>query len=133
MDTSWIVGVAITAVAVWVLLLVVFWVLRPRGATVRDIMAVIPDLLRLLRSLIADGSVPGDVRVVLIGLLAWIVSPIDLIPEFIPGLGPLDDVIVAIVALRYVRRRVGTEELRRRWTGTEDGFGLLVRVIGSGS
>lgn len=133
MDASWIVGVVITLVAVWILLLVVFWVLRPRGATLRDIMTVIPDLLRLLRSLIGDRSVPTDVRVVLVGLLAWIVSPIDLIPEFIPGIGPLDDVVVAIVALRYVRRRVGVDELRRRWTGTEDGFGLLVGVIGRGS
>ena len=133
MDTSWIVGAVITVIAVWILLLVVFWVFRPRGASVRDIMAVVPDLLRLLRSLIGDRSVPADVRVVLIGLLAWIVSPIDLIPEFIPGVGPLDDVIVAIVALRYVRRRVGIDELRRRWTGTEDGFGLLARVIGTGS
>jgi uncharacterized membrane protein YkvA (DUF1232 family) len=132
-DTSWIVGVLISVVAVWLLLLVVFWVFRPRGATVGDIMAVIPDLLRLLRSLISDGSVPADVRVVLVGLLAWIVSPIDLIPEFIPSLGPLDDVIVAIVALRYVRRRVGIAELRRRWTGADDGFGLLVRIIGTGS
>lgn len=133
MDASWIVGVVITLVAAWILLLVAFWVLRPRGATLRDIMAVIPDLLRLLRSLIGDRSVPTDVRVVLVGLLAWIVSPIDLIPEFIPGIGPLDDVVVAIVALRYVRRRAGIDELRRRWTGTDDGFGLLVRVIGRGS
>ena len=133
MDASWIVGAVITVVAVWMVLLVLFWVLRPRGATVRDIMAVIPDLLRLLRSLIGDASVPADVRVVLIGLLAWIVSPIDLIPEFVPGIGPLDDVIVAIVALRYVRRRVGIGELRRRWAGTDDGFALLVRVIGTGS
>ena len=133
MDANWIVGVVITLVAAWILLLVVFWVLRPRGATLRDIMTVIPDLLRLLRSLIGDRSVPTDVRVVLVGLLAWIVSPIDLIPEFIPGIGPLDDVVVAIVALRYVRRRVGIDELRRRWTGTDDGFGLLVRVIGRGS
>ena len=133
MDTSWIFGVLITVIVVWILLLVVFWVFRPRGASVRDIVAVIPDLLRLLRSLTADGSVPLDVRIVVVGLVAWIVSPIDLIPEFIPGIGPLDDVIVAVVALRYVRRRVGIDELRRRWTGTEDGFALLVRVIGRGS
>ena len=131
MDTNWLVGVVVSVVAIWVLLLVVFWIMRPRGATVRDIMAVIPDILRLLRSLIQDGSVPADVRIVLVGLLAWIISPIDLIPEFIPGLGPLDDVIVAIVALRYVRRRVGIDQLRRRWAGTDDGFRLLVRVIGS--
>jgi uncharacterized membrane protein YkvA (DUF1232 family) len=115
---------------VWLALLGLFWLLRPKGVTVRDIMAVIPDLLRLLRSRIGDRSVPADVRIVLVGLLTWIVSPIDLIPEFIPGLGPLDDVIVAIVALRYVRRRVGTDELRDRWTGSDEGFALLLRVIG---
>jgi uncharacterized membrane protein YkvA (DUF1232 family) len=131
-DTDWIVGIVVAVVAIWVALLVAFWLLRPKGATVREILAVIPDLLRLLRSLIGDGRVPADVRIVLVGLLAWIVSPIDLIPEFIPGLGPLDDVIVAIVALRYVRRRVGIDELRRRWIGTTDGFDLLVKVIGAG-
>ena len=132
MDTGWILGVVITVIAIWLVLLVVFWVFRPKGASARDIIGLIPDLLRLLRSLITDGTIPADVRVVLIGLVAWIVSPIDLIPEFIPGLGPLDDVIVAIVALRYVRRRVGIDELRRRWAGTADGFDLLLRVIGTG-
>jgi uncharacterized membrane protein YkvA (DUF1232 family) len=124
------VGIVVAVVAVWLALLGLFWLLRPKGVTVRDIMAVIPDLLRLLRSRIGDRSVPADVRIVLVGLLTWIVSPIDLIPEFIPGLGPLDDVIVAIVALRYVRRRVGTDELRDRWTGSDEGFALLLRVIG---
>jgi len=126
-----VVGVVVGLVLVWALLLVVFWVLRPRDVSVRELLGVIPDVLRLLRSLIADGSVPADVRIVLIGLIAWIVSPIDLIPEFIPGLGPLDDVIVAIVAMRYVRRRVGLDALRERWVGTEDGFALLARVIGT--
>jgi uncharacterized membrane protein YkvA (DUF1232 family) len=58
------------------------------------------------------------------------VSPIDLIPEFVPGLGPLDDVIVAVIAMRYVRRRLGLDGIRRRWTGSDDGFALLARVIG---
>ena len=131
MNGEVVVGIVVGLVVVWVLLLVVFWVLRPRDVSVRELLGVIPDVLRLLRSLIADGSVPADVRIVLIGLIAWIVSPIDLIPEFIPGLGPLDDVIVAIVAMRYVRRRVGLDALRERWVGTEDGFALLARVIGT--
>ncbi|MEO8571987.1 MAG: DUF1232 domain-containing protein [Chloroflexota bacterium] len=63
--------------------------------------------------------------------MAWIVSPIDLIPEFIPVLGPLDDIVVAVVALRFVRRRIGVEDLRRRWSGTDAGFELLLRVVGS--
>jgi uncharacterized membrane protein YkvA (DUF1232 family) len=71
--------------------------------------------------------------VVLVGLLAWLVSPIDLIPEFIPVLGPLDDIVVAVVAMRYVRRRVGSDALRVRWTGSPEGFTLLARVIGYAS
>ena len=112
-------------------MVVLFFALRPKGVSVREMIGVIPDVLRLLRSVISDGSTPLDVRLVLIGLTAWILSPIDLIPDFIPVLGPLDDVVVAVVAMRYVRRRVGIEDLRKRWVGTPDGFALLVRVIGS--
>jgi uncharacterized membrane protein YkvA (DUF1232 family) len=124
-------AIVVALIAFWALLLVLFWALRPKGVPVRELIGLIPDVLRLLRSVIGDRSAPRDVRLVLVGLLAWILSPIDLIPEFIPVLGPLDDVVVAIVAMRYVRRRVGIEDLRRRWTGTDDGFALLVRVIGS--
>lgn len=132
MDLTLVVAILVSLTAVWIVLLVVFWVLRPKGVPVRELLKVIPDVLRLIRSLIGDRSAPLDVRLVLVGLLAWLVSPIDLIPEFIPGLGPLDDVIVAIVAFRYVRRRVGVEDLRNRWSGSADGFALLLRVIGSG-
>ena len=131
MDSGWIAAVALGLVAVWLLLLAVFWVLRPRDVPVREVVRVIPDVLRLLRALVTDGAVPLDVRIVLVGLIAWILSPIDLIPEFIPGLGPLDDVIVAIVALRYVGRRIGIDGIAARWPGSDDGLRLLVRVIGS--
>ena len=131
MDLGLVAGILLSLVALWAAMLVLFWALRPKGVPVRELVGLVPDVLRLLRSLIADRSAPLDVRIVLIGLLAWIVSPIDLIPEFIPVLGPLDDVVVAVVAMRYVRRRVGTEDLRARWTGTADGFAILGRVIGS--
>ena len=127
-----ILAIAVGLVAVWAIFLVLFWALRPKGVPVRELLGLIPDVLRLLRSVIGDRSAPADVRLVLVGLLAWILSPIDLIPEFIPVLGPLDDVVVAVVAMRYMRRRVGIEDLRRRWAGTDDGFALLLRVIGSG-
>jgi uncharacterized membrane protein YkvA (DUF1232 family) len=130
-DLSGIVGVIVAIIVLWALLLLLFWVLRPKDVPVRELLGLIPDVLRLLRSVIGDRSAPFDVRLVLVGLLAWILSPIDLIPEFIPVLGPLDDVVVAVVAMRYMRRRVGVEELRRRWSGSADGFALLLRVIGS--
>jgi uncharacterized membrane protein YkvA (DUF1232 family) len=126
-----LVGIVVGLLLLWALLLVVFWVLRPKGVPVRELVGLIPDVLRLLRSLIADRAAPLDVRLVLVGLVAWILSPIDLIPEFIPVLGPMDDVVVAIVAMRYVRRRVGVEDLRRRWSGSDAGFAMLLTVIGS--
>ena len=126
-----LVGIAIGLLVLWVALLALFFVLRPKDVPVRELIAVVPDVLRLLRSLVRDGTVPVDVRLVLVGLICWILSPIDLIPEFIPVLGPLDDVVVAVAAMRYVRRRVGIEDLRGRWQGTPDGFALLTRVIGA--
>jgi uncharacterized membrane protein YkvA (DUF1232 family) len=128
MELVWIV---LGVIALWIALLVIFWALRPKGVPVREIVRIIPEMLRLLRSVISDRSAPPDVRFVLVGLVAWILSPIDLIPEFVPVLGPLDDVVVAVVAMRYVRRRLGIENLRQRWTGSPDGFALLVRLIGS--
>ena len=132
MTVGTLVGIVVVLVSVWVVLLLLFFALRPKGVSVRETVGVIPDVLRLLRSVVGDRSAPLDVRLVLIGLIAWILSPIDLIPEFIPVLGPIDDVVVAVVALRYLRRRVGIEDLRRRWVGTPEGFALLVRIIGSG-
>ena len=132
MEPGPIVGIVVAVVLVWLAFLVVFWLLRPRGVSAREIVRIVPDLIRLLRSVITDPKAPPDVRLILAGLLVWIVSPIDLIPEFIPVLGPLDDVVVAVVALRYTRRRLGVEDLRARWQGTPDGFALLLRAVGAG-
>jgi hypothetical protein len=126
-----VVAVVVAVVALWAAMLLVFVALRPKDVPAREILGVVPGAVRLIRSVVADRSAPADVRVVLVALLAWILSPIDLIPEFIPLLGPLDDVIVAVVAMRYARRRLGVEDLRRRWAGTPEGFALLLRVIGA--
>ena len=130
MDLGLVVGIVGAIVFVWIAFLGLLWVLRPRGTSLRELIAVVPDLLRLLRDLLRDGTTPLDVRIVIVVLVAWIVSPIDLIPEFIPVLGPADDVVVAVVALRYVRRRLGSPALSDRWPGSPEGFDVLARVIG---
>jgi uncharacterized membrane protein YkvA (DUF1232 family) len=129
-DAGIVVNIAIGVLAAWGALLIVFWLLRPRGVPIRELVRLVPNLVRMLRAIGGDRTTPPDVRLVLLGLLAWIVSPVDLIPEFIPVLGPIDDVVVAIVALRYVRRRVGVAAMRDRWPGTDDGFVLLGSVVG---
>jgi len=130
LDTSLIVGIALGLVAVWACFVVLVWVLRPRDVRLGELVRLVPDILRLVRDLLADRSVRVSVRLSLVFLLAWLVSPIDLIPEFIPVLGPLDDVVVAVIVLRFVRRRLGEDDLRRRWRGTTDGFELLGSIMG---
>jgi uncharacterized membrane protein YkvA (DUF1232 family) len=129
-DISLLLGIAVGLLVLWAALLALFWVFRPKGVSIRELAGVVPDLVRMLGSIVRDPSSPPDVRFVLVGALAWILSPIDLIPEFIPLVGPLDDVLVAVVALRYVRRRIGVDEMRTRWPGSDEGFALLGRVVG---
>ena len=132
MDLSVLGAIIVGLVAAWLALLVLLWLIRPRGVGARELARLVPDILRLVRDLVTDRSAPRGVRVALGVLLVWPISPIDLVPEFIPVLGPLDDVIVAVVVLRYVRRRLGDEELRRRWRGTDDGYRVLTRFLGGG-
>jgi len=60
---------------------------------------------------------------------AWLASPIDLLPEFLPGIGPLDDIVVAALVLRRVSRRLGRDYLRAHWPGGDDGFALVERLL----
>jgi uncharacterized membrane protein YkvA (DUF1232 family) len=69
------------------------------------------------------------VRLVLGGPLAYLVSPIDLIPDFIPVIGSADDVIIAAVVLRWAGRRLGVDDLRRRWRGDPAGFEILRKLM----
>ena len=132
MGTDLLLRIVLGLIAAWALLVAVLWVLRPRDVALSELVAFVPDLVRLVRLLIADRTVPRSVRAALVVLLVWIVSPIDLIPEFIPVLGPLDDVVVAVIVLRFVRRRLGLEALRARWAGSDAGFRLLERMVGAG-
>src|SRR5687767_3022972 len=130
MDAGLLLGIAAGLIAAWAAFVILLWLLRPRDVRLAALVSVVPDVLRLVRDLVTDRTVPRRARVALIGLLVWLVSPIDLIPEFIPVLGPLDDVVVAVLVLRYVRRAIGIDALRARWQGTEDGFALLTSIVG---
>jgi len=130
MDATTVIAIVAGVLVLWVGLIAALWLFRPRDVGLRDLVSVVPDVLRLIRSLLADRATPVGVRVALAVLLLWLLSPIDLIPEFVPVLGPIDDVVVAVLVLRYVARRVGLRELRRRWQGSDAAFDLLAGVLG---
>jgi uncharacterized membrane protein YkvA (DUF1232 family) len=114
----------------WLALIVVLLVVRPRGGVLREALRILPDLLRLLPRLATDRALPHRVQAGLAFLLAYLASPIDLVPDFIPVLGYADDVVIVAVALRWVVRRAGAEAMRRNWPGTEDGFAVLCQIAG---
>jgi len=122
-------GILVGLLIVWAAFVALLWIVKPKDARLGDLVRVVPDVLRMVRDLIRDRSAPIGPRLAVVGLLLWLLNPIDLIPEFIPVLGPLDDVVVAVLVLRYVRRKLGEEEFRRRWPGSDEGYVLLARVL----
>lgn len=115
--------------AVWLILVALIWLHRPSRHLAAAALRLLPDILRLLRALVADPVTPQRERWLLIGLGAWLASPIDLLPEFLPGIGLLDDIVVAAIVLRFVARRLGRPYLRAHWPGTDDGFALVERLL----
>jgi uncharacterized membrane protein YkvA (DUF1232 family) len=119
----------------WVALVAVLWWSsrkQPDRARLRDALRLVPDVVRLLRRLVADRTVPRGVRVALVLLLAYLLSPIDLVPDFIPVLGYADDAIIVAMVLRFATRRAGADALDRHWPGTPEGLRALRALAGLG-
>lgn len=125
-----LIALAAALLLTWLVLLVALVIGRPRGPLLAESLRLLPDLLRLLKRVVADPSQPRGVRIRVGLLVAYLALPIDLVPDFIPVLGYADDAIVVVLVLRSVVRRVGIDELRRHWPGTEDGFVALSRLAG---
>jgi uncharacterized membrane protein YkvA (DUF1232 family) len=123
-------GLAVALLLTWLLLIVALLLVRPKGAALAEAVRLLPDLLRLLRRLAADRSLPRAVRVRLWLSMAYLAMPVDVVPDFIPGLGFADDAIVVAVVLRSVVRRAGIEAVRGHWPGSANGFAALCRITG---
>lgn len=113
-------------IASWGVLVVLSARLPP--GLLKDLAAFLPACVTLLRRLRSDPRVPVSAKVALVIAALWVLSPIDLIPEFLPIIGPLDDVVVVALALRYAARRVPRAVLLEAWPGDP---GLLLRLLGA--
>lgn len=115
-DVPWW-AVAFGAVLLLYAILVVILFVAGRRLLARELALLLPNLIRLFRGLLADPRVPLGAKILVAVGMLWLASPIDLIPEFIPVAGPLDDVIVAALVLRVVSRSVGRDVVREHWHG----------------
>jgi uncharacterized membrane protein YkvA (DUF1232 family) len=131
MMRHWLIGLSIALaclVASWGVLLLLARRLPP--GILRDLAAFIPDCVTTVRRLRTDPRVPRRAKIAVVIAGLWVASPIDLIPEFLPIIGPLDDIVVVALALRYAGRHVPRDVLLAAWPGERR---LLERLLGPAS
>jgi uncharacterized membrane protein YkvA (DUF1232 family) len=126
-------GVGAGLFLVWLVMVLALLVAARRQrdpARLPDLVRLAPDTARLVGRLAKDPTLPRTVRWRLAALLVYLVSPIDLVPDFVPVVGLLDDAIVLTLTLRSVVRAAGTEAIDRQWPGTDQGLRALKHVAG---
>lgn len=123
-------SVGAALIITWLALVTAVIMIRPRRGSLRQAFRLLPDVLRLVRRLAGDRTLPRGIRVRLALLLAYLALPVDLIPDVIPVVGYADDAIIVIAVLRSVVRRAGIDAVHAHWPGTDDGFSVLMRLTG---
>ena len=123
----WVLIGLLVLVSLWLVAVLVLLRLG-RRTLARELLTLLPNLVRLFRGLLGDPRVPGSSKALLLLGGLWLASPIDLIPEFLPGIGGIDDAVVASLVLRHLVRRAGPDVVRDHWHGDPRTIGLVLRV-----
>ena len=124
-----IISVAAALLLSWLALMLALAIGRPKGNLLKEALRLLPDLLRLLKRLTTDRTLPAGVRVRVALLFVYLAIPIDIIPDFVPVLGYADGAIIVVLVLRSVCRRVPLGELRAAWPGTDEGFPAVIQLV----
>jgi uncharacterized membrane protein YkvA (DUF1232 family) len=121
-------NVLLVLIAIWIVVVVVL-VIVGRALLARELALLLPNLIRLFAGLLRDRRVGLRAKIVVGIASVWLASPIDLIPDFIPVVGSLDDAIVAAIALRFVLRTTDGAVVREHWHGDPATLDRLLRFI----
>ena len=117
-------------VVLWVLFVVVLIVSGKRDEA-RALVRFIPDCLVLLKRILAEEKVSGRMKVLLVLTIAYLAFPIDVVPDFIPILGHLDDALLLFWTLRALVRQVSPERLAELWPGPRESLAAVEKVAGT--
>jgi uncharacterized membrane protein YkvA (DUF1232 family) len=117
MDVRLLLEIAAVVAALWVGSWLVLIVLARRlgPGLLRDIAEFLPACVTTARRLRTEQAVPRRAKVALLVAILWVLSPIDLLPEFLPVIGPLDDVVAVVLLLRYAARAIPRDVLLAAW------------------
>jgi len=121
--------VAGAAMALWALSCLVMMLLASRlpNGLMKQVAEFLPACVTTARTLRTDPLVPRRAKIALLVAVLWVISPIDLLPEFLPVIGPLDDVLAVILLLRYAARSIPRATLLAAWPSDPT---LLERLLG---
>ena len=104
--------------------------LTGRRGQARAIGGFVPDCAVMFSRLARDPGVPRARKLAVVALAAYLASPIDLVPDFVPVAGQIDDALLVIVALRWLAKGAGSARLERHWPGPPGAFAVLLRLAG---
>jgi len=119
-------GAALLAYALFLVWLIV----AGRKEEARALVGLVPDFVVLLRRLLSDRRVSRRRKVVLAALIPYLAMPFDLVPDFIPVAGYLDDAVIVAFVLRHVLRGSGPELIEEHWPGPPTSLALVLRLAG---
>jgi uncharacterized membrane protein YkvA (DUF1232 family) len=129
--TEWAVLAAAATLAAYAALVLAL-IVAGRRQDARAWALFVPDCAILCARLLHDGRVPRRHKLLLIALAGYLLLPFDLVPDFIPVVGALDDAIIAALALRIVLRSGESELVRQHWPGPDASLGVVLRLAGAG-
>jgi uncharacterized membrane protein YkvA (DUF1232 family) len=129
---DWLLFLGLAAVIVYAIF-VGGLALAGRRADARALAGFIPDCIVLFRRLLGDPRMPRRYRAVLIALLGYLALPFDLVPDFIPVAGQLDDAVVVALALRAILRGGGLEMIEEHWPGPRSSLSLILKLADRGA
>jgi uncharacterized membrane protein YkvA (DUF1232 family) len=118
-------------VAIWIVVAVVL-VIVGRVLLARELALLVPNLVRMFGGLLRDPRVPLRAKIVVGIASLWLASPIDLIPDFVPIAGQLDDAIIAALALRFILRTTDGAVVRQHWHGDPATLERVLRMVSWG-
>lgn len=97
--------------------------------SLKEYALLAPRLIKLIYRLMRDRRVPSRIKATLAILIAYLASPIDIIPDFVAGLGQLDDLVIAAFALDQIINRVPEHVVREHWDGDEDVLEVVQNIL----
>lgn len=125
-----LIALLVSLAALWLVLAIVLIVKRPDSETIKSAAKLPHDLIAMIRTLLREDQIPRSARLRLWILLVYLISPIDLVPDFIPVIGYADDVVITAFLLRGTARAVGADALENAWSGGEENLQVVLRLCG---